>query len=214
MGTGIRVGLACLVATLVACETGGENEDCAERCGGECVLPCPDWAVRDVVSCACEPRCGDDAEWIEDRCVPLGGDSDTDTDTDSESDSDTDSGGCTNDWQCEGECVSARCVDHRCEYSPIECRDDDDDGYSPDASVCCEPFDCDDSDPEVTDSGSRGCYSGPPETRGVGVCVGGTETCDAWGWGYCEGEVTPWDEWCNGTDEDCDGLVDEDGVCG
>jgi hypothetical protein len=43
----------------------------------------------------------------------------------------------------------------------------------------------------------------------VGICTGGTETCDAQGasWGACEGEVVPNAETCASTDdEDCDGL--------
>jgi hypothetical protein len=55
------------------------------------------------------------------------------------------------------------------------------------------------------------CYSGPPGTQNVGVCVGGTRTCNAQGTAYgpCVGEVTPSTEICdNGQDDDCDGLID------
>lgn len=57
------------------------------------------------------------------------------------------------------------------------------------------------------------CYDGPPNTQGVGICVGGQRTCDASGtfWGACEGSVTPSGEACgNGVDDDCDGATDED----
>jgi hypothetical protein len=57
---------------------------------------------------------------------------------------------------------------------------------------------------------TRACYSGPDGTEGVGVCVGGTETClpDGSGYGACAGEVAPQAEDCSmGTDEDCDGTV-------
>jgi hypothetical protein len=58
------------------------------------------------------------------------------------------------------------------------------------------------------------CYSGPPETAGVGLCVQGTATClaDGSGFGPCSGEVTPAQETCGSpADEDCDGLANEEG---
>ena len=57
-------------------------------------------------------------------------------------------------------------------------------------------------------SSTISCYTGPSGTLGVGVCVGGTQTCNAAGTGYglCEGEVTPTLEQCDTPDdEDCDG---------
>jgi len=59
------------------------------------------------------------------------------------------------------------------------------------------------------------CYTGPAGTEGVGACVGGTQTCDTSGTGYgpCTGEVTPTAEVCaTPVDDDCDGLVNEEGV--
>ncbi|WP_433930644.1 hypothetical protein AB3662_41840 [Sorangium cellulosum] len=52
------------------------------------------------------------------------------------------------------------------------------------------------------------CYSGPPETKDVGICQAGTRVCKQDGSGYeaCSGEVTPAVETCASTeDEDCDG---------
>ena len=40
-----------------------------------------------------------------------------------------------------------------------------------------------------------------------------TNTCTWGAWGGCIGGIAPKDEVCNGKDDDCDGLVDEDGVC-
>lgn len=54
----------------------------------------------------------------------------------------------------------------------------------------------------------RAC--GDPITAGIGVCVLGTETCEAGLWGSCEGAVAPQREVCNGDDDDCDGQADED----
>lgn len=54
------------------------------------------------------------------------------------------------------------------------------------------------------------CYSGPEETLGVGVCMAGTQLCgDDGQWEACEDEVTPFDESCNGVDDDCDDAIDE-----
>lgn len=58
------------------------------------------------------------------------------------------------------------------------------------------------------------CYSGPAATKGVGLCKAGQQTCNADGTGYgdCTGEVVPAVETCmTPGDEDCDGLVNEDG---
>lgn len=57
---------------------------------------------------------------------------------------------------------------------------------------------------------TQSCYSGPPGTSGVGICVDGISTCRSGNFSACEGEVIPGDESCDGIDEDCDGLFDED----
>ncbi|MCC6558308.1 MAG: hypothetical protein IT372_35655 [Polyangiaceae bacterium] len=53
------------------------------------------------------------------------------------------------------------------------------------------------------------CYSGPPDTAGVGECREGTRTCEAdlAGWGGCTGEVLPKVERCDQPkDENCDSF--------
>jgi len=58
---------------------------------------------------------------------------------------------------------------------------------------------------------TRDCYGGPAGTEGMGVCVGGTQTCTDGSWGECVGERTPSEETCanEGADDDCDGTVDD-----
>lgn len=71
--------------------------------------------------------------------------------------------------------------------------------------------------PAVCVPGSvQGCYSGPAGTANVGVCTLGTRTClaDGSGYGPCVGEVLPSTEVCNGLDDDCNGIVDDNPVAG
>ena len=89
--------------------------------------------------------------------------------------------------------------------------------------LCATPGD-DDCNGKTNDTGPdctcvpgtiQACYSGPPETQNVGPCVGGTQMCNADGQGYgaCTGEVLPATETCaNLMDDDCDGLVNEEGM--
>jgi len=61
-----------------------------------------------------------------------------------------------------------------------------------------------------TNGQTETCYSGPPGSEGVGACLAGTRTCTDGAWGACENEVVPVAETCNGVDDDCDGLVDQE----
>ncbi|MFH2005322.1 MAG: MopE-related protein [bacterium] len=72
--------------------------------------------------------------------------------------------------------------------------------------------DCDGSTDEAAGGGplTQSCYSGPGGTMGVGLCVGGTQTCTGGAWGACAGEVVPQADVCDGADNDCDGAADED----
>jgi len=66
--------------------------------------------------------------------------------------------------------------------------------------------------PEMCDPGAtQECYSGLPDTEGVGMCIGGMQTClDEMIWGPCEGEVAPLGEDCfTPEDENCDGQTPE-----
>ena len=93
----------------------------------------------------------------------------------------------------------------------------------PAPETCATPED-DDCDGETNEEGegcdcvpgaSEPCYGGAEGTEGVGPCIGGTHTCGSDGkWGTCDGEVVPGVEDCDAglVDEDCDGVVNEDGA--
>ncbi len=81
--------------------------------------------------------------------------------------------------------------------------DDDCDGmvdeFAADSMCTCTP------------AAMRQCFNGLQAQAGVGRCLLGSQTCDASGhWGTCMGSGMPMPETCanHGTDDDCDGTVD------
>ncbi len=58
------------------------------------------------------------------------------------------------------------------------------------------------------------CYTGPAGTEGVGICHGGTATCQNNGtWGQCLGETLPGTQYCDGKDDACNGTIDQGAIC-
>ena len=73
----------------------------------------------------------------------------------------------------------------------------------------------DDCDGAIDEESDRICYSGAPDTVGIGGCRAGMQRCMAGVLGPCEGDALPRAEICDdrGQDEDCDGSTDEGCAC-
>jgi hypothetical protein len=82
-----------------------------------------------------------------------------------------------------------------------DCNGTINDGFTTGATGCkCFP------------SAVASCYGGAAGTQDVGVCKGGTATCNAQGtaWGVCAGEIVPALDICTDTlDNDCNGVVND-----
>ncbi len=88
--------------------------------------------------------------------------------------------------------------------------------FNPSPEICdnldndCDGIFDESNDPDQEDAPLiEDCYSGPPGTRDVGVCIGGLRECSAGTFGTCAGEVIPSTEICNLVDDNCDGVVDD-----
>jgi hypothetical protein len=95
--------------------------------------------------------------------------------------------------------------------------------FCPQSGYVTTTGDCDDGNPAVSPGATEGCDGvdndcdgvvdegcacSPPAVVDCGAPCGGTSTCVGGAWGSCTRSPRP--ETCDGTDEDCDGQVDED----
>ena len=72
-----------------------------------------------------------------------------------------------------------------------------------------EDDDCDGVSDEHPELLATVCYTGPPDTEGVGECSAGMRLCVDGRRQACAGDTTPRPERCDGRDNDCDEVVDE-----
>ena len=99
----------------------------------------------------------------------------------------------------------------KCENGILECKD----FRGPRDKEYCNNGRDDDCDPETRETplvDARKCYTGPPETEGIGSCMGGVELCIngiIGGDGECHGEITPQKEICDCLDNNCNHQIDE-----
>jgi hypothetical protein len=117
------------------------------------------------------------------------------------------------DWkqleeQTPGDCAGAFCDGAgrtRLVQDPTDTKDDDD---------VCTLDTCDGMTPAHEAKPDFECYTGPTNTKGVGLCKTGKQKCEeGYPVGDCEGQVLPAkEETCAALgDEDCDGDANEDG---
>jgi hypothetical protein len=102
--------------------------------------------------------------------------------------------------------ADATCADGMCGFTCQDgfdnCDGDPGNGCESEGACLCAPGE------------QQDCYTGLPQTQGVGECKAGTQICNAQGdgWSVCEGEILPEavDICSNGKDDNCDGNTDED----
>lgn len=97
------------------------------------------------------------------------------------------------------------CVADRADNPYFGCTDDAD----CEAGEICDRGFCIPDEVQVGCDPALRCYEGPEETDGVGRCQPGC-LVELDGESFCEGQVLPSAEECNGVDDDCDGKIDED----
>ena len=127
--------------------------------------------------------------------------------------------GCTiaadGSFTCTGICATGRlsCTDGSatCEGATLPASSDGCTGGEPALDDDCDGAIDQDCTEPCTDGATRTCYTGPAPAAGRGICDVGMQTCTGGTWSVCSGSVLPGVERCDnpGTDDDCNGVVDD-----
>jgi hypothetical protein len=182
---------------------------------GNCLLTCGDGFCNygeDIQSCpedcteSSDDTDGDGIVDLEDNCLSVANEDQEDTDEDGLGDA---CDACPLDAfnMCESVCGDGICAS---DEDSMNCAEDCLPSCTPtnDGVEICDDID-NDCDGIVDDEFNVGA-----SCEGVGACSDGIIVCNAAGLAVCSSEEEASVEVCDEIDNDCDGLIDEDSVCG